>query len=220
MADNDGDGYGYMIAPSGGVGGNDCDDTDPSVYFGAPEIPGDGISQDCDNSEDCYVDDDGDGFGSTSVVASLDLDCTDAGEADNSDDCDDSTSDISPDATEIPYDGLDQDCDPNTSDDDLDDDGYGVSDGDCDDANPDRNPGATDVPDDGIDQDCDGEDATADIDEPSSEPSGETIDPDTGEGNVDEDDLSKDGEGCSTVSSSELTIFSMLFALIGLRRRK
>ena len=64
MADNDGDGYGYLIAPSGGVGGNDCDDTDPSVYFGAPEIPGDGISQDCDNSEDCYTDNDGDGFGS------------------------------------------------------------------------------------------------------------------------------------------------------------
>ena len=105
MADNDGDGYGYMIAPSGGVGGNDCDDTDPSVYFGAPEIPGDGISQDCDNSEDCYVDNDGDGFGSTSVVASLDLDCTDAGESDNSADCDDSTSDISPDASEVPYDG-------------------------------------------------------------------------------------------------------------------
>ena len=76
------------------------------------------------------------------------------------------------------------------------------------------------LPDDGIDQDCDGEDATEEPDEPASEPSGETIDPDTGEGNVDEDDLTKDGEGCSTVSSSELTIFGMLFALIGVRRRK
>ena len=125
------------------------------------------------------------------MVASLDLDCTDEGESDNSVDCDDSTPDISPDASEIPYDGIDQDCDPSTADDDLDGDGYGVSDGDCDDANPDRNPGATDVPDDGIDQDCDGEDATEEPDEPSSEPSGETIDPDTGEGNVDEDDLTE-----------------------------
>ena len=72
MADNDGDGYGYMIAPTG-VGGNDCDDDDSSV-FGAPEIPGDGVSQDCDNTEDCYLDNDGDGFGSTEVVASADLD--------------------------------------------------------------------------------------------------------------------------------------------------
>lgn len=219
MADNDGDGYGYMIAPIGGVGGNDCDDTDPSVYFGATEIPGDGISQDCDNSEDCYVDNDGDGFGSTSVVASLDLDCTDAGEADNSADCDDNTTDISPGAVEIPYDGIDQDCDPSTADDDLDGDGYGVSDGDCDDANPDRNPGATDIPDDGIDQDCDGEDATEDSEEPSSEPSGEPIDPDTGDG-INEDNLTKDAEGCSTVSSGDWTLFGMLFALVGLRRRK
>ena len=220
MADNDGDGYGYMIAPSGGVGGNDCDDTDPSVYFGAAEIPEMVLVKIATIPEDCYVDNDGDGFGSTSVVASLDLDCTDAGESDNSADCDDSTSDISPDAAEVPYDGIDQDCDPSTADDDLDGDGYGVSDGDCDDANPDRNPGATDVPDDGIDQDCDGEDATEQTDEPASEPSGEPIDPDTGEGNVDEDDLTKDGEGCSTVSSSELTIFGMLFAVIGLRRRR
>ena len=160
MADNDGDGYGDLSAPTGGVGGNDCDDTDPNVYFGAPEIPGDGVSQDCDNTEDCYTDNDGDGFGSDEVVASLDLDCTDEGEADNSADCDDTTTDISPDASEIPYDGIDQDCDPSTADDDLDGDGYGVNDGDCDDANPDRNPGATDIPDDGIDQDCDGIDAT------------------------------------------------------------
>ena len=34
MADNDGDGYGYMIAPSGGVGRNDCDDTDPVCISG------------------------------------------------------------------------------------------------------------------------------------------------------------------------------------------
>ena len=220
MADNDGDGYGYMIAPAGGVGGNDCDDTDPSVYFGAQEIPGDGISQDCDNTEDCYVDADGDGYGTTSIVVSLDLDCTDAGEADNSADCDDTTSDISPEAVEIPYDGIDQDCDPSTLDDDLDGDGYGISDGDCDDGNPDRNPGVTDIPDDGIDQDCDGEDATADTGEPASEPSEEPLEEDTGEGGIDEDDLTKDGEGCSTVSSSDVTVFGVLFALVGFRRRR
>ena len=215
MADNDGDGYGALIPPTGGVGGNDCDDTDPNVYFGAPELPGDGISQDCDNVEDCYVDNDGDGFGSSAVVASVDLDCTDDGEADNDDDCDDTTIDISPDAPEIPYDGIDQDCDPSTADDDLDGDGYGVSDGDCDDANPDRNPGATDIPDDGIDQDCDGEDATED----NTEPSGEIVDPDTGDTDINEEDLTDKGQGCSTVSGSEITLMAMLFALVGVRRR-
>ena len=231
MADNDGDGYGYMIAPAGGVGGNDCDDTNPSVYFGAPEIPGDGISQDCDNTEDCYVDNDGDGYGSTSIVSSFDLDCDDAGESENSADCDDSTVDIAPNATEIPYDGIDQDCDPSTVDDDLDGDGYGVGDGDCDDANPDRNPGATDIPDDGIDQDCDGVDATDDPEdtgepatepsaEPSAEPSGEdTSDPDT---DIKEEDITEKPEGCSTstLSSGSIGIFGTLWGLLLLRRRQ
>lgn len=222
MADNDGDGYGYMIAPAGGVGGNDCDDTNPTVYFGAPEIPGDGISQDCDNTEDCYVDSDGDGFGSASIVASFDLDCTDAGESDNSADCDDTTSDVAPGKAEIPYDGIDQDCDPSTADDDLDGDGYGVGEGDCDDANPDRNPGAIDVADDGIDQDCDGEDAKTDTaepaEEPAEEPAGEdTSDPDT---DIKEDDITKDGEGCATVGNGDLTLLATLFAVAGLRRRR
>ena len=214
MADNDGDGYGDLIAPTGGVGGNDCDDTDANVYFGAPEIPGDGISQDCDNTEDCYVDSDGDGFGSIEIVASLDLDCTDEGEADNSADCDDTTPDISPDASEIPYDGIDQDCDPVTADDDLDGDGFGVSDGDCDDADPDRNPGATDIPDDGVDQDCDGIDATEDTIEPSSEASTEPVEEDTGDTDVSEEDLTDKDQGCSTVTGSEMTVITMLFALL------
>jgi len=41
--DFDGDGYISQI-----FGGNDCDDLDPSVYPGAPEIKGDGIDQSCD----------------------------------------------------------------------------------------------------------------------------------------------------------------------------
>jgi hypothetical protein len=40
--DDDADGYPV---------GADCDDTDPSVYPGAPEIAGDGIDQDCDGSD-------------------------------------------------------------------------------------------------------------------------------------------------------------------------
>ena len=85
--------------PTNGVGGNDCDDSDSSVYYGAPEIQ-DGVSQDCDNSEDCYTDSDGDGYGSSSVLVSADLDCIDEGESSNADDCDDSNPDISPEAQE------------------------------------------------------------------------------------------------------------------------
>ena len=44
--DADGDGY-----EDAACGGNDCDDSDPGVYPGAPEVCGDGIDQDCDGSD-------------------------------------------------------------------------------------------------------------------------------------------------------------------------
>ena len=70
-------------------------------------------------------------------------------------DCNDGNPNENPGQQEIPYDGIDNDCDPATPDDDLDGDGYNLSD-DCADDNPNVNPGATEECSDGIDNNCDG----------------------------------------------------------------
>ena len=159
----------------------DCDDTQPSIYFGATEIVDDGVDQDCNGFDaiSCFEDQDQDGFGTTTTVIAVDGQC-DVGqnEATVDTDCDDGEPSIHPGATEIPYDGVDQDCngiDAVTCFEDLDSDGFGTPatvvaidgacdvndhestlDTDCDDSAPGTHPGATEIPRDGIDQDCDG----------------------------------------------------------------
>ena len=79
-------------------------------------------------------------------------------------DCNDGNALINPGATEIPYDGIDQDC--NSSDlTDVDADTYASTQAvggtpDCDDTNSAIHPGATEIVGDGIDQDCSGADKT------------------------------------------------------------
>jgi len=158
----------------------DCDDTATLVYPGATETVGDGIDQDCDGTEICYEDSDGDSYRTDSTVTSTDTDCADSGEAlasVSSGDCDDTETDINPGATETVGDGIDQDCDGTeicyedsdgdsyrtdttvtSTDTDCADSGEAlasVSSGDCDDTDTNVYPGATEVPQDGVDQDCD-----------------------------------------------------------------
>jgi hypothetical protein len=62
---------------------------------------------------------------------------------------------------EVPYNGVDDDHNPATLDDDLDQDGFEKAD-DCDDTDPGIHPNASDVCGDGIDQDCSGADLLCD----------------------------------------------------------
>ena len=71
-------------------------------------------------------------------------------------DCDDTDDSIFPGQIETPYDGIDNDCDELTLDDDLDSDGYLEAD-DCDDEDPGVNPGQAEICDDfDVDEDCNG----------------------------------------------------------------
>lgn len=65
-------------------------------------------------------------------------------------------------ASETPYDGLDNDCDPETPDDDLDGDGL-LGAEDCDDTDPGL--GGPEVPYDGVDNDCDAATPDDDLDQ-------------------------------------------------------
>ena len=129
--DTDGDGWSACDG--------DCEALNPAVSPQATEQVADGIDQDCDGLESCYLDADGDGNGGVGTLLSTDLLCDGVNESDNTGDCDDNDATVTSNAAEVPYDGVDNDCDTLTLDDDLDLDGYGFAD-DCDDTNNSVNP--------------------------------------------------------------------------------
>ncbi len=155
----------------------DCDDDDDAIHPGAVELTADGVDQNCDTDENCFLDGDGDHFGLPAIFPSDDLDCDDVLEAPNSEDCDDFDIDINPDAIEIPADLTDQNCDSNEECFyDGDGDGHGTAaiilsvgnvscadevneadvDDDCDDLDPAVNPDAVELVANLTDDDCDG----------------------------------------------------------------
>ncbi|MCB9795752.1 MAG: FG-GAP repeat protein [Alphaproteobacteria bacterium] len=171
--DQDEDGYGddedHITACEGPEGyvedAGDCDDTDPAFHPGASERDcADPSDYNCDGSTG-YADDDGDGYAAC-------------------EECDDGDAAVNPGAAEV-CNGIDDDCDSRTDDDDssldtstassfyddLDGDGFGDPGGlrlacdppsgtvtdstDCDDADSSAYPGADETCDD-VDDDCDG----------------------------------------------------------------
>ena len=121
--DSDGDGFGAAFmtvqacsAPANYVANfNDCDDSNADVNPDATEIC-DGIDNDCNGLsddgltfQDYYLDGDSDGYGTGTAVNDCQSPGTDyvlqAG------DCDDTDPNVNPGATEIPANGIDDDCD-------------------------------------------------------------------------------------------------------------
>ena len=125
--DYDGDGFGNGNYPlyactqpaESSLDASDCDDTDADIYPGADEYC-DNVDQDCDgitmdddslDALEWFVDTDGDGYGDDSSTV---FSCNEVtGSVDNPDDCDDSDADIYPGShqTEVPFDGIDPNCD-------------------------------------------------------------------------------------------------------------
>lgn len=143
ITDEDGDGYASPEA-----GGDDCDDSDPTIHPGAEDEWYDGIDSNCEEDDD--YDQDGDGY----QTSYWNEDAASGGG-----DCQDANPEMYPGAEDIWYDGVDSDCAGN---DDYDQDGDGSRSlalgrgTDCDDMDPNINTSGIEAFN-GKDDDCDGE---------------------------------------------------------------
>ena len=169
--DSDGDGYGNPLsttvactAPTGFVAdATDCDDVRAGINPGSAEIcDGADRDEDCNGlvddddsgatgQVDWYIDDDRDGYGTTTVGGQA---CDPPADGSlNDTDCDDTRPDVNPRAEESCDATEDLNCDGIIGLGDNDGDGYSACE-ECDDGDAAVNPGATEVCN-GIDDNCD-----------------------------------------------------------------
>ncbi|MFT7521759.1 MAG: MYXO-CTERM domain-containing protein [Kiritimatiellia bacterium] len=230
--DGDKDGHGWAAsstsacaAPAGYVASSDdCDDGRKETYPGATEYCN-GEDDNCDKVVDeddsvdaptWYADTDKDTYGNPAVSKPA---CSvPDGYVSNAGDCDDTETSVYPGATEVAYDGVDQDCDGEDLC-DVDVDGYDhalCGGTDCDDDLDTINPGVTDAWYDGVDSDCDGwsdfdadydgfdsgefEGSDCDDDDPEIHPDADEVWYDEIDTDCDgESDLDADGDGYDSI---------------------
>ena len=203
----------------------ECDDTDRDVFPGAVEVCND-KDDDCDGVVDgelatdaatFYIDADEDSYGDPGAPVQS---CSATeGLVSDSSDCDDGDPAVNPGATELWYDGTDQDCDAN--DDDQDGDGV-PSPEDCDDTDAaltddcgdEGGDGATDGTTDGsADGSADGGDGAADG-------AADGADGAADGGVSDEDGATKDEGGCSSAPRAAGLMAVLMGLALSFRRRR
>ena len=223
--DNDGDGYVECQPWSGTVvgvvGGGDCDDTNA---LNVPvDADGDGVSGcagDCDETDSTIFpgapDTSCDGLDTDCVVDANEVDADGDGIWPCQGDCDDANAALFPGAIEL-CNGLDDDCNGSPGADEVDNDGDGSNEcegNDCDDGNASIWPGSPELCD-GVDNNCNGVlDDTVDVDGDGWTTCGSDAVPGSGDEDCDDQDATLnlsdvDGDGyvsCDSYSGPDLAI--------------